>query len=107
MKKSSNDAGEIFTKADSIKPMVSLVEPSFIIGMAELLTFGASKYSIDNCKSAKPEDILIVKDALLRHTLAYTGGELLDEETGLSHSYAIAVNSMFLNYLLEINVSLS
>lgn len=90
-----------FMKADADKPMVSLIEPSFIIGTAEVMTYGAKKYAIDNWKQATPADIRRIKDSLLRHTLAYTSGELLDPETGLSHSYHATCNLMFLNYLLE------
>jgi len=90
-----------FTKKDIGKPMVSLVEPSFVLGMAEVLTYGAQKYEIDNWKNATNKDIRRIKDSLLRHTLAYTSGILIDEETHLSHSYHAACNLMFLNYLLE------
>ena len=88
-----------FVKKDIGKPMVSLVEPKYILGMAEVLTFGAKKYAIDNWKSATIEDIRRIKDSLLRHTLAYTSGELVDPETGLSHTYHIGCNAMFLDYL--------
>ena len=94
----TNDGGE-FMKNDSKKPMVSLVEPQFILGIADVLTFGAEKYAIDNWK--KVDDIRRYKDALLRHTLAYTGGELIDPETELSHAYHIGCNAMFLDYLLK------
>jgi hypothetical protein len=90
-----------FTKHDIGKPMVSLIEPTFIIGVAEVMTYGAKKYDIDNWKTATTDDIRRIKDSLLRHTLAYTSGELLDPETHLSHSYHATCNLMFLNYLLE------
>ena len=90
-----------FVKNDTDKPMVSLVEPTFILGMAEVLTYGAKKYAINNWKEASNKDIRRIKDSLLRHVLAYTSGVLLDEETHLSHSYHAACNLMFLNYLLE------
>lgn len=92
---------EEFTKHDTDKPMVSLVEPDFIIGVAEILTFGAKKYGINNWKQATKQDIRRIKDSLLRHTLAYTSGILLDEESGKSHAYHAACNLMFLNYFLE------
>ena len=104
MSKSYNNADLMkrdFMKADTGKPMISLIEPSFIIGVAEVMTYGAVKYAIDNWKKATPEDIRRIKDSLLRHTLAYTSGELLDPETHLSHSYHATCNLMFLNYLLE------
>ena len=34
-------------KFDKGKPMMSLVEPDFIKGIAEVMTMGAEKYSID------------------------------------------------------------
>ncbi len=86
------------TKFDNGKSMVSLVEPSFIIGMADVLTWGASKYSIDNWKQATENDIRRYKDALLRHILAE---EEIDEETGLSHNYHAACNLMFLEYFRQ------
>ena len=86
-----------FTKHDNGKPLVSLVEPSFIIGLAEVMTQGADKYGKDNWKLCEePERYL---NALLRHTLAYWGGEKVDNESGKSHLYHIAFNAMALDYL--------
>ena len=88
----------VFTKHDIGKPMVSLVEPEFILGIAEVLTFGTKKYAIDNWKLMVEEDIRRVKDSLLRHILAYTSGELIDKESGLSHLQHAGCNLMFLDY---------
>ena len=88
----------VFTKHDTGKPMVSLVESEFILGVAEVLTMGAKKYAVDNWKLMTDEDIRRVKDSLLRHTLAYTSGELIDKESGLSHLYHAGCNLMFLDY---------
>lgn len=93
---------ETFTKFDNGKPMLSLVEPQFIIGMAEVMTYGAKKYAIENWKKATKDDIRRIKDSLLRHTLAYTSGELIDKETGLSHAFHASCNLMFLNYMIEV-----
>lgn len=93
---------EKFIKDDSGKPMVSLVETDFIIGMADVMTVGAAKYAIDNWKlGSSKDDIRRYKDALLRHTLAYTGGEINDPETGLSHAYHAACNLMFLEHFQQ------
>ena len=46
---------ESFVKADNGKIMMSLIEPEFIKGTAEVLTMGAAKYEIDNWK--KCDDI--------------------------------------------------
>jgi hypothetical protein len=88
----------MFKKFDNGKPRVSLVEPKFILGIAEILTFGAEKYGVNNWKEAKPEDIQRVKDALLRHQLAYIDGEKIDPESGKPHIYHIGCNLMFLDY---------
>lgn len=91
-----------FKKFDIGKPMVSLVEKDFILGVAKVLTLGAEKYDIDNWKlGTSVEDIRRYKDALLRHTLAYTSGEENDPETGLSHAYHAACNLMFLDYIAK------
>lgn len=100
----TDDGGELkqsvedFIKQDTDKPMVSLIEPKFILGIAEVLTFGAKKYEIDGWKKAKLSDMRRYKDALLRHTLAYIDGETIDPESGLSHLYHISCNTMFLDY---------
>ena len=90
-----------FGKADTNKPMVSLVEPNFTLGIAEVLTIGAQKYSIDNWKSATADDQCRFIDALLRHILAYNSGEKLDPETNKSHLLHAACNLMFLHHFEE------
>ena len=87
-----------FTKFDTNKPKVSLVEPKFILGIAEILTFGAQKYGQDNWKEAIDDDIQRYKDALWRHQLAYMDGETTDPESGKSHLHHIGCNLMFLDY---------
>ncbi len=86
-----------FIKHDKGKPMISLVEPRFIEGLAEVMTQGASKYGRDNWQECtEPHRYL---DALLRHTLKYWDGEKVDTESGKSHLYHIAFNAMALDYL--------
>ena len=86
-----------FVKHDDNKIMVSLVEPKFVLGVAETMTQGAIKYDIDNWKLCK--DPQRYKDALLRHTYAYLDGEIVYPESGLSHTYHIGFNAMALDYL--------
>jgi len=88
----------MFNKFDQGKLMVSLVEPRFILGVADILTHGAEKYGKNNWKEAKPEDIQRYKDALLRHLLAYNSGEVQDPDSGRPHLWHIACNVMFLDY---------
>jgi hypothetical protein len=86
----------LFTKADTGKPRLSLIDPQFIISLGDILTFGAQKYSVDNWKLCT--DVSRYKDALLRHTYAYLGGEILDPESGLPHTACIAFNTMALQW---------
>ena len=86
-----------FIKHDEGKPMVSLINPKFIEGLAEVMTQGANKYGRDNWQECKEPHRYL--DALLRHTLKYWDGEKVDTESGKSHLYHIAFNAMALDYL--------
>lgn len=92
----SNKTESKFRKDDSLKVKVSLVESDFILGIAQVATFGANKYEKDNWK--KCEDLDRYKDATLRHFFEYLKGNKKDEETGLSHLYHASCNLMFLDY---------
>jgi len=85
-----------FIKADSGKSMLSLVDPAFIKGTANVLTMGAIKYEVDNWKRC--DDVQRYKDALLRHIYDYLSGEKIDNESGMSHLYHASCNLMFLDY---------
>jgi len=87
-----------FTKNDKDKVRMELLDPDFIIGTAEVLTFGAKKYEAENWKKATGKDIARYEGAILRHLMAYRKGEKIDPETGLSHLYHISCNTMFLAY---------
>lgn len=88
-----------FTKYDTNKPMMSLLEPDFIEDMAKVLTMGVNKYSKDNWKLC--DDISRYKDAMYRHMNAYLKGELLDSESKLPHLAHVSVNAMFLEYFTK------
>ena len=87
-----------FKKFDTGKPRISLVDPKFILGVADILTFGAEKYGANNWKTAKDIDTFRFKDAALRHLLSYLDGELIDTESGKPHLHHAACNLMFLDY---------
>jgi hypothetical protein len=95
----------MFKKDDAGKPRVSLVEPEFILGVAEILTFGAKKYGKNNWQEATEDDQERYKDAMMRHMLAYISGECLDPESGLPHLYHVSCNAMFLDYFDGIDVA--
>ena len=89
-----------FQKLDLGKPMMSLVEPNFVRGLAEVLTFGAKKYAPNNWKLAVNETDRI-KDAMLRHIYAYLSGEECDPESNLPHLHHAAFGLMTLGYFDE------
>ena len=87
---------KVFSKFDSGKVRVSLVDPLYLKGIAEVMTQGAEVHGADNWQLCEePKRYL---DALLRHTLAYWGGEKVDKDSGHSHLYHIGFNAMALDY---------
>ena len=92
-------------KYDQDKPRLDLIEPSFIMGIANVLTMGAIKYAVDNWKKAKAKDRYRYKAALLRHLYAWLGGEKLDPESGQHHLYHVACNAMFILYFEQLDDS--
>jgi Domain of unknown function (DUF5664) len=71
------------TKYDAGKPPMSLIPRSAHMAEAEVLAFGAKKYSAHNWRDGFKWSRLI--DAAMRHLTAFSDGEDLDPETGLSH----------------------
>lgn len=83
-------------KDDADKPRMELIPPETLIGLAKVLTEGASKY--DDWNWAQGMSWLRVYGSLQRHLVAWLAGEELDPESGLSHlSHALA-NVAFLHY---------
>lgn len=72
-------------KFDQGKPMLSLIDPSFLTGVAQVLTFGANKYGKHNWRNGIHTSRLV--DAALRHINAFNSGLDLDDESGLGHLY--------------------
>jgi len=87
-----------YQKQDDNKNRLELIDPTYICGIGKVLTFGTIKYQPNNWKKAKPKDVDRVKGSLLRHTMAYIGGERYDPETGLEHLYHMGCNNMFLDW---------
>ena len=83
-------------KFDSEKVRVELIETEFIWGVGRVLTVGAEKYAAHNWKKAKKNELSRYEGAMMRHLLAYMGGEKLDPETGLPHLHHLSCNAMFL-----------
>lgn len=76
------------------KPRLSLVPPSLIQSVGEVMTFGADKYNVDSWREVEPE---LYRDALMRHLCKYLEHpDSTDEESGLPHLWHIATNVAFL-----------
>ena len=81
-------------KFDEGKPRMELIAPEMLVGLAEVLTFGAVKYAPRNWEQGMAWSRCF--GALMRHLWAWWGGEELDRETGLSHLDHAACCLMFL-----------
>ena len=88
----------MFKKNDVEKTRLELIDPSFIVGIGDVLTQGAMKYDAYNWQKATEEDKERIKGAMLRHQMSYMSGEKVDTESGLNHMYHIACNAMFLAF---------
>ena len=86
-------------KDDTGKPRIHLIPTEAILGMAAALEMGAKKYGDYNFRKGISYTRII--NSLLRHTLAYLGGEDKDSESGLSHVDHIGANFSMLKYMEE------
>ena len=90
-----NKSNTIGRKDDQEKNRLDLVQPEFIEGVGEVLTFGAAKYEPDSWQKVEDAENRYYA-AAMRHLMAYRKGEAVDEESGLSHLKHAATNLMFL-----------
>lgn len=82
-------------KLDNDKNRLDLIDPAFILGVGEILTFGAKKYKPNNWQTlSDPQNRYY--SAAMRHLLAWRAGELKDKESGISHILHAACNLMFM-----------
>lgn len=84
-------------KYDVGKTRYDLLHPSFIEGVASVLTCGAHTYGDNNWQEVENARERYYA-ALMRHTMAWRGGELLDGDTKLSHMYHVGCNAYFLSH---------
>ena len=89
------DGGAV--KKDTGKVQVELLSPMWLMGVGQVLTFGASKYHAHNWRYGLKRSRLL--GACLRHVFAYLGGEDKDPETGLLHLYHASCCLMFASEL--------
>lgn len=73
---------------------VHLVPVSAIGAMADVLKYGALKYSERNWE--KGHQYSVPYACLLRHLMAWWGGEDKDPESGLPHTYHVLMNAAML-----------
>lgn len=71
------------TKHDQAKTKLELLSSKWILGVGDVLTFGAKKYNAHNWRKGIQLSRLL--GACLRHVFSFLGGEDKDPETGLSH----------------------
>jgi hypothetical protein len=93
----STEAG---VKLDSGKLLMSLIPHEALTGLAEVLTFGANKYTPNGWQSVENAQQRYT-DAFLRHYCAHQTGEEIDPESGLSHLKHMLTNIAFLVYFEE------
>ena len=83
------------TKFDEDKPMWDLLPYKQVSQVVDVLTFGASKYSIDGWKTV-PNARSRYFAATMRHLAAWWEGEKLDKESGIHHLAHAACCIIFL-----------
>jgi len=86
-------------KFDKEKPRLDLLDPAYLTGVAEVLTFGANKYAAHNWRHGIHYSRLIA--AAYRHLGAINAGEDLDPESNLPHAYHLGCCVMFLASMMQ------
>jgi hypothetical protein len=89
-----NSAGGIKFDSKKARPTLLLKSmPDAVQEVIDVLELGARKYAPDNWKKVENARY---HDAMLRHILAYLGGETLDQETSKHHLAHAVCNMLFL-----------
>jgi hypothetical protein len=82
-------------KFDKEKPRMDLLDPWALEGLAQVLTFGATKYAAHNWRNGIEYSRLLA--AMARHFSAIQRGEDIDPESGLPHVDHLGCCWMFLS----------
>jgi hypothetical protein len=85
-------------KDDGEKPRTDLLDPDFLVGVSDVLGFGAKKYAAHNWRGGISYSRLI--GAILRHCFAIMRGEDTDPESGLPHTGHLGCCVMFLHWMM-------
>lgn len=96
MTKDNMDLAVGGVKYDADKPRVDLIPPEVILGLAQVLTYGAAKYADNNWRKNNGMRWGRVYAAMQRHLLAWLDGEDVDAESGLPHLHHALTNLAFL-----------
>lgn len=81
-------------KHDEDKVRLELVPASLMWAVGVIRTYGVQKYGDkESWRQVEPDRY---KGALLRHLMAYLGGEEIDAESGYPHLWHAACNIAFL-----------
>lgn len=86
-------------KDDSEKPRMDLLDHKALVGVSEVLGFGARKYAAHNWRRGISYSRLI--GAAYRHLGALNSGEDIDPESGLPHVDHLGCCIMFLSNLMK------
>jgi len=91
-------------RSDAGKARLDLLSPVAMEGTAQILGFGAVKYAAHNWRKGMAWSRCLA--SLMRHLLAFMGGEDYDKESGLPHIDHVACNVMFLQQYFRTNKDL-
>lgn len=86
-------------KNDLGKPQLDLIPVEALNALGEALAYGARKYDRANWAKGIQQSRLLA--ATLRHVSAYSSGQDLDPESGLSHVSHALCNLAFLAYMIK------
>ena len=81
-------------KDDSAKPRMDLIPPELLLGVADVLTYGAAKYAPRNWEKGMSWGRVF--GAMMRHMWAWWAGQRVDPESGLPHLHHAACCVAFL-----------
>jgi len=81
-------------KFDQGKLRMDLLPPDVLVALAEVLTDGAAKYGDRNWEEGMAWSRPYA--ALMRHLLAFWGGQDTDPESGHPHMWHVLTNAAFL-----------
>lgn len=87
-------------KVDAGKTMWNLLPLDVVEGVAKVMTFGATKYTVDGWKEV-PQAKERYFSAMMRHWMAMQRGEYVDPDSGLPHWMHFCTNATFLGHFFN------